>query len=216
MKVRRLLFAVPLVGTALAAPVEAQTPYGLDAYCPHSPVPATHGDSPGLVDFSYSVRSAFGAGQTNVGGLSGWTTGYSTLPCALWGSSQSAPLTVGDIRVNPVGSPNTVRIDELTFGRWQSSLKDINVRIYSDDYSSLLFSGVVDDVSNIAKSITPGTLVAGPVHIQWDDPWWSGLGSAAFTFQAPLGPTLAPEPSTVALTALGLGVLAAAARRRRV
>ncbi len=206
MNVRRLLLAVPLIGAVLAAPVAAQ-PVTFGAYCTDGPVPQSWGDVPGRVNFSNRVLTSFGDGSVRTINLTGSGPGFGALPCANYGGAPGGPSDVGEIGFISDGTSNTILLGEIVLGvRNGSGPRDTEIRVYDGGCKSLRSSRTVTIQDGTSNTIQLGETVNGPACVQWNDPWFSGVGS--------LTVSAVPEPPTEGLTLLGLAALGFFARRR--
>ncbi len=214
---QRKLVHVALVALVAPAVASAQVTTTMDfsalqPFGSYAPLPQTFGDVLGLLDVSSATKEGFGNTADICGSVSLWNDGYSDLSAAVFACGNGR---VGQLSFNPLAG-QSVTLQKLRLGSYASSQgvgpdRNIDLRVYNADFSSVLFSfvGVVNSGVNISPNITS----TAEIHLQWGTDWNTGVNLITTTVRDP-NVAVVPEPSTVVLLAGGLIAMGVGMRRR--
>jgi PEP-CTERM motif len=164
----------------------------------------SYGDRPGL-DVMYE-RDLADPGDP----LSFWNTQYSNLVNVAFGAGISGSGTA-EIFLNP--EPGyTVTLNGLALGAWPNQNRMSQLTILGGDGTTLFASGPITVLGATASSFGFALTHPDGIRIQWGpNAYYVGIDNIDFTLE---GPQAIPEPSVLALLAIGIAVLAWGTRRR--
>jgi hypothetical protein len=165
----------------------------------------------GTLSITNRARNGFGAGTVN-GGLCRWHDNYGDLQQIAYTCSSAAG--VGEFTLTPLAGYQ-LTIHSFQIGEYQGRIAgDAETRIYGLGHTDPpLFSATQALVGGTHWTLTPELTTTTGFNLQWGDNWDYGIDNISITV-APLVPTAAPEPASMALLGLGLAVLGVGARAR--
>ncbi|MGB8434240.1 MAG: PEP-CTERM sorting domain-containing protein [Burkholderiales bacterium] len=166
----------------------------------------SYGDQPGALDVTYERNLDI----PGTAPLSFWNTQYSNLVNVAFGAGISGT-GAAEIFLNP--EPGyTVTLNGLALGAWPSQNRMSQLTILGGDGTSLFASGPITVLGATASSFGFALTHPDGIRIQWGpNAYYVGIDNIDFTLEGLLA---IPEPSALALLAIGVAVLAWGTRRR--
>lgn len=213
----RLAVACLLLGVLLAVPARAQVVLNFDdlTFANYDPLAATYGDGldPNIPDIQYRTLHPDGVTLFEEH-VELWNADYGNLSKVVFASANGYLAEIAFVPAAGYG----VRLVSFAMAGWPNQDRQNTILRILDGAGNIVHDFAANGPVPIlgaggAHSLfTPNIAVAGTLRLQWGVDWDIGADNLVFE-GVPLAAI--PEPGTVALLLLGLGLLAASRWRRR-
>jgi len=184
-----------LLFTATLVCVTSPAPAALLDFNNASDFNQQYGDTPGLLDVSYTYHLGATSGE-----LAWWDSGYDELRGVAWGPQQADGST-GRISLVALDPAHPVLLGSFQLGSWEGfgsgRVETVTVTRIGASSPAFSFTGDIG-VGNLSTLFTPQLSSATGLVIEWTNPWWTAIDNVDVNLA-----TAVPEPGAAALLLAG-------------